>query len=505
MFRTLNVEFETVIIDEAAQCVELSALIPLKYGCAKCIVVGDPQQLPPTVFSRDAARFKYEQSLFVRMQTNHSKDVHLLDTQYRMHPEISGFPSRMFYDSRLLDGAGLAALRTRPWHGTALLSPYRFFDVQGQHSAMGHSLVNHAEVRAALQLYHRLTTDFGGRYDFNGKIGIITPYKSQLKELKMQFERQLGEDVASSIEFNTTDAFQGREAEIIIFSCVRASPGTGIGFLNDIRRMNVGLTRAKCSLWVLGNSTSLMKGEFWAKLVTESKTRDRYTTGDLEGLLKRPSQIVRTVEDGSVKDLTSKKKVDEPASVDVKMGGTSDSEDGEIVESKPVVKPAVKSEQHVIKSERQDLKQEKPGIKPTQQVKSAHPIKHGTLHNPIKAESRKPSALIPKATSSDRSSPMEPTTAAPTTLKRKHSATDDTEMQDYTSRDSSARPSSRNSDASSAAGRAPQSGTGTGSGAGASGGGSANASGGARSVAPKARPPQGLVRKKADPFIRKKR
>ncbi|KAG9992125.1 hypothetical protein KCU86_g25367, partial [Aureobasidium melanogenum] len=71
MFQSLNIEFETVVVDEAAQCVEMSALIPLKYGCAKCILVGDPRQLPPTVFSKAASANKYEQSLFVRMQNNH--------------------------------------------------------------------------------------------------------------------------------------------------------------------------------------------------------------------------------------------------------------------------------------------------------------------------------------------------------------------------------------------------------------------------------------------------
>jgi senataxin len=148
MFQGLSIEFETVIVDEAAQCVEMSALIPLKYGCAKCILVGDPKQLPPTVFSKEAARFQYEQSLFVRMQKNHPNDIHLLDTQYRMHPEISLFPSRTFYDGKLLDGGDMAGLRKQPWHQSMLLGPYRFFDVQGQHQAapQGHSLINLAEI-----------------------------------------------------------------------------------------------------------------------------------------------------------------------------------------------------------------------------------------------------------------------------------------------------------------------------------------------------------------------
>lgn len=290
MFQGLSIEFETVIVDEAAQCVEMSALIPLKYGCSKCILVGDPKQLPPTVFSKEAARFQYEQSLFVRMQKNHPNDVHLLDTQYRMHPEISLFPSQTFYDARLLDGEDMAGLRKQPWHQSLLLGPYRFFDVQGQHSAApkGHSLVNIAEINIAMQLYKRLTSDYHN-CDFRGKVGIITPYKSQLRELKSRFAQQYGPTIIEEIEFNTTDAFQGRESEIIIFSCVRASPAGGIGFLQDIRRMNVGLTRAKSSLWVLGNSQSLIRGEFWRKLVEDAKRRDRYTDGNLQTMLSKHS------------------------------------------------------------------------------------------------------------------------------------------------------------------------------------------------------------------------
>ncbi len=290
MFQSLNIEFETVVIDEAAQCVEMSSLIPLKYGCVKCILVGDPKQLPPTVFSKEAAKFQYEQSLFVRMQNNFSDEVHLLDTQYRMHPDISVFPSQTFYDGLLKDGRGMLELRQRPWHASSMLAPYRFFDVAGQHQSapQGHSLVNIAEIEIAMALYDRLRTDFTG-YDYSGRIGIITPYKSQLKMLKDRFAKRYGPDIFDTVEFNTTDAFQGRESEIIIFSCVRASPAGGIGFLQDIRRMNVGLTRAKSSLWVLGNSDSLIRGQFWKKLVDDAKARDCYTTGNLKAMLNQPS------------------------------------------------------------------------------------------------------------------------------------------------------------------------------------------------------------------------
>ncbi|KAJ4408860.1 DEAD-box type RNA helicase [Gnomoniopsis sp. IMI 355080] len=293
MFKNLDVEFDTVIIDEAAQCVELSALIPLKYGSTKCILVGDPKQLPPTVLSRSAAEFGYAQSLFVRMQQNHPKSVHLLDTQYRMHPEISAFPSKEFYDGLLYDGDDMGRLRRQSWHQAKLLGPYRFFDVEGiqERGHKGQSLVNQNELAVAVQLVKRFQNDFPDE-ERNGKIGIITPYKAQLFALRERFVGTFGQDILNQIEFNTTDAFQGRECEIIIFSCVRASPTGGIGFMTDIRRMNVGLTRAKSSLWILGDSKALRQGEFWNKLIEDARSRDLYTRGDVLGLLRKPSEKV---------------------------------------------------------------------------------------------------------------------------------------------------------------------------------------------------------------------
>ncbi|OAA55642.1 hypothetical protein ISF_07747 [Cordyceps fumosorosea ARSEF 2679] len=310
MFRNLDVEFETVIIDEAAQCVELSALIPLKYGCCKCILVGDPKQLPPTVLSQSAARFGYNQSLFVRMQQNHPKSVHLLDMQYRMHPEISLFPSKEFYEGQLRDGQDMAGLRQQPWHQSALLGPYRFFDVQGvqEHGRKGQSLVNTRELEVALQMYERFSRDYS-ECNLVGKIGIITPYKAQLFELRRRFQARYGEEIADIIEFNTTDAFQGRECEIIIFSCVRAKPTGGIGFMTDIRRMNVGLTRAKSSLWILGDSRALVQGEFWKKLIEDARSRDRYTQGDVLGMFRRPLEKAKP---GSIMTSAAPTPVDSP-------------------------------------------------------------------------------------------------------------------------------------------------------------------------------------------------
>lgn len=233
----------------------------------------------------------FEQSLFVRMQLNHPNNVHLLSIQYRMHPDISRFPSQHFYDSELQDGPDMERLRQKIWHQSNLFGPYRFFDIQGKEStSSSHSFVNHQEVTTAISLFRRLVSDFREQ-DFSGMIGIITPYKQQLFELKKRFQNEIGGRILETIEFNTTDAFQGREREIIIFSCVRASPNGGVGFLSDIRRMNVGLTRAKSSLFVLGNAQSLLRNEFWGKLVRDARMRGVYTDGNIQAFFSRSTRI----------------------------------------------------------------------------------------------------------------------------------------------------------------------------------------------------------------------
>ncbi|KAJ2787502.1 DEAD-box type RNA helicase, partial [Coemansia helicoidea] len=141
---SLECEYHTVIIDEAAQSVELACLIPLKYGCKRCILVGDPNQLPPTVLSRAAERCGYNQSLFVRVQRSAPAAVSLLSIQYRMHPEISSLPSRLFYNSLLRDGDGMAEARRAPWHASAHYPPLAFFNLAAGKEQRGaaHSVFN---------------------------------------------------------------------------------------------------------------------------------------------------------------------------------------------------------------------------------------------------------------------------------------------------------------------------------------------------------------------------
>lgn len=131
-FANIGIQFSTVIIDEAAQAIELNTLIPLKYNASRIVLVGDPNQLPPTVLSQIATDYSYEQSLFVRFQRCFPSAIHLLDTQYRMHPEISRFPSRLFYNNALLDAPDLERKKSQVWHSMHIFGPYRFFDVEGK-------------------------------------------------------------------------------------------------------------------------------------------------------------------------------------------------------------------------------------------------------------------------------------------------------------------------------------------------------------------------------------
>ncbi|KAI9275791.1 AAA domain-containing protein [Phascolomyces articulosus] len=275
MLTSMGLMFETVVVDEAAQSVEISSLIPLKYDCKRCILVGDPNQLPPTVLSQMAAKYSYEQSLFMRLQKNAPDNVYLLSIQYRMHPEISRFPSKLFYSSRLLDGPDMEVTTAAPWHSQEYFPPYRFYNVEDgmERTGYGKSIYNTAEAEAAVTLVDMLANRLPN-VKLAYRIGIITPYKQQLSHIKHRFEKRYGPKILDVIDFNTVDGFQGQEKDIIVFSCVRALSDRGIGFLADMRRMNVGLTRAKSSLFVLGHKSSLMRSEYWGDLVRDAIDRE---------------------------------------------------------------------------------------------------------------------------------------------------------------------------------------------------------------------------------------
>lgn len=226
MLTAMGVSFETVIVDEAAQSIEISSLIPLKFDTQRCILVGDPNQLPPTVMSTLATKYSYQQSLFMRLEYTIANEVNLLSIQYRMHPDISKLPSRLFYNSKLLDGPNMGEASSAVWHNLPEFPPYRFFNVaDGQEKVgRGKSIYNVAEADAAVALVDMLCSKLP-TIKFASKIGVITPYKQQVSQLKSKFQKRFGNGILDVIDFNTVDGFQGQEKEIIIFSCVRAGQG----------------------------------------------------------------------------------------------------------------------------------------------------------------------------------------------------------------------------------------------------------------------------------------
>ncbi|KIJ54640.1 hypothetical protein M422DRAFT_220966 [Sphaerobolus stellatus SS14] len=287
-----NVDFEMVIIDEAAQSVELSSLIPLRFRAKRCIMVGDPQQLPPTVLSPLAMKYKYDQSLFLRLQKSRPDAVHLLSIQYRMHPDISRLPSKLFYGERLLDGPGMAEKTIQPWHTNSLFGSYKFVNVfrgKEQGAVAGHSMMNTVECDVAVALYNRLNTEYA-KLNLDFKVGVISMYRAQLLQLKKTFRAAFGADIVNKVDFNTVDGFQGQEKDIIILSCVRAGPQVqSIGFLADQRRLNVAMTRARSSLFILGNASTLERSDpLWRQIVDDARSTSRLFDAD-SATYRRPA------------------------------------------------------------------------------------------------------------------------------------------------------------------------------------------------------------------------
>ena len=153
--------------------------------------------------------------------------------QYRMHPQISQLPSRLFYQGRLLDGPDMDVKTKQPWQSHPKFGCYRFFNVTGgrEEGTIGHSMKNVVEAQVSVALYARLRKEFAS-IDLDFRVGIVSMYRGQVLELKRVFERRYGEDIRGKIHFHTVDGFQGQEKDIIILSCVRAGPGVqSVGFL----------------------------------------------------------------------------------------------------------------------------------------------------------------------------------------------------------------------------------------------------------------------------------
>jgi len=247
-------EFPYVVMDEAAQVIEPAALIPLSKASVSCVMVGDQCQLPPTVLSNDATMRGLGVSLFDRL-INFGMDVHLLDTQYRMHPDISAFSSWRFYRDELQDGV---EHWERPVPVPWLATNVAFIHVDYPEESRGASKKNVGEAYCAAALVEWLTLA-------KVETGVITPYAAQVMEIRGIIRKRrmfCSEDVS----VNSVDAFQGSEREAIIVSMVRSNSRGSLGFVSDWRRLNVAITRAKKLVIIICHLPTLC--------ATESVTRD---------------------------------------------------------------------------------------------------------------------------------------------------------------------------------------------------------------------------------------
>ncbi|XP_051534082.1 probable helicase senataxin isoform X2 [Myxocyprinus asiaticus] len=263
--------FSCIIIDEASQAKETETLIPMLYRCPTVILVGDPNQLPPTVVSQKAKEFGYEQSLMARLckslQSNpQSSPILFLSMQYRMHPEICRFPSKYIYNNALENDPETAQKRCSiSWP----FKPYRVFDVtDGRENKERDSFINLKEVKLVVLLLKLLVEKKSVR------VGVITPYNAQKRRI-LHAVRESGIDNEHlQVEVDTVDGFQGREMDCIIMSCVRASSEMGsIGFVGNRQRMNVTITRAKFSLFILGHLCTLRQQSDWGALIKDAGKR----------------------------------------------------------------------------------------------------------------------------------------------------------------------------------------------------------------------------------------
>jgi len=290
--RLKNFRFRQVLIDEATQAVEAEALIPLTLGAKQAVLVGDHCQLGPVVMCKAAAKAGLTQSLFERMVLIGIRPIRL-QVQYRMHPSLSEFPSNMFYegslqngvteaDRQLLDLPGFKGKEDFPWPVPD--KPMFFYSIAGMEeiSASGTSYLNRTEA----SYVEKIVTHLLKLGVTPGQIGVITPYDGQ-KQYVSEFMRRSGSLSASfyeAIEVASVDAFQGREKDFILVSCVRSSESQGIGFLSDPRRLNVALTRARLGLILLGNPRVLSKNALWAALLLHFKEQDALVEGPLTNL-----------------------------------------------------------------------------------------------------------------------------------------------------------------------------------------------------------------------------
>lgn len=261
--------FSTLFIDEAAQALEAACWIAIRKA-DRVIFAGDHCQLPPTIKCIEAARGGLDHTLMEKVVANKPISVSLLKVQYRMNESIMRFPSEWFYNNQLesapeIRQRGILDFDTPMiWIDTSEMECHEEF--------VGESFgrINKPEANLLLQELESYIQKIGENRVLDEQIdfGLISPYKAQVQYLRNKIKSSsFFRRFRPLITVNTVDGFQGQERDVIFISLVRANESGQIGFLNDLRRMNVAITRARMKLVILGNATTLTKHTFYHKLM----------------------------------------------------------------------------------------------------------------------------------------------------------------------------------------------------------------------------------------------
>ena len=268
--------FGTVFIDEAAQALEAACWIPIRRA-SRVIFAGDHCQLPPTVKSLEALKGGLGMTLMERIVKNKPECVSLLQVQYRMNDEIMQFSSDYFYHGQMKSAPEVAHRLIHEgdapilWFDTSAinLGEDERQDFREQFIGESFGRVNKGEADLTLSLLQIYFQRIGKQRVLDDRIdvGIISPYRAQVQYLRRLIKkRNFFKPFRHLISVNTVDGFQGQERDVILISMVRANNSGQIGFLRDLRRMNVAITRARMKLFILGDATTMTRHPFYKQL-----------------------------------------------------------------------------------------------------------------------------------------------------------------------------------------------------------------------------------------------
>lgn len=265
--------FSTLFIDEAAQAFEAASWAAI-IKADRVIFAGDHLQLPPTIKCREAEIKGLSKTLMEKVAENKPTCVELLTTQYRMHKDIMQFSSEWFYEGRLVADPNVATRTVMPLDTPVVWIDTKELGFEEQLNPLSQSRLNSSEALLLVKTLRDYCRNMGIERIVNDRIdfGIISPYKSQVQLLrKLVRQSNYLKPINRQISVNTVDGFQGQERDVILISMVRGNDEGRIGFLNDLRRMNVAITRARMKLIILGDTTTLCHNKFYKKLIEHIK------------------------------------------------------------------------------------------------------------------------------------------------------------------------------------------------------------------------------------------